>query len=148
MTTNERDVDERVREMMSRLTTAGGRRTASRQAILESIASAGSHPTAEEIARLVQSRFPSINLSTVYRTLDALAEQGVIQHVHFGHGPAVFHLAQDAHHHLYCEKCGSVEEIEPAKLRPLLRMLERVYGFSVDHRHFAIAGRCRGCRQS
>ncbi len=52
--------------------------------------------------------------STVYRFLDELERLGVVDHVHLGHGPAVYHLASDAHHHLVCDRCGAVEEVPEA----------------------------------
>lgn len=136
-----------VQQIMDRLAQAGGRRTASRQAIVEAIVEAGSHLTADEIAHRVQARFPSVNLSTVYRTLDALTELGIVDHVHFGHGRAVYHRTDEAHQHLVCEECGAVEELPVTRLRAFLEMLDRDFGFEVDRRHFAIVGRCRRCRQ-
>jgi Fe2+ or Zn2+ uptake regulation protein len=133
-------------EIVARLVEGGGRRTASRQAIAEVIAEAGSHFTAEEMARRVQHRFPSVNISTVYRTLDALADLGVVDHVHFGHGRAVYHLRDEAHHHLYCERCERVEELPADKLGSFVKLLEGEYGFELDRRHFAIVGTCRACR--
>jgi len=135
-----------VEEIVARLVGAGGRRTASRQAIVEVMAEAGSHFTAEEVAARVQARFPSINISTVYRTLDALTEAGVIDHVHFGHGRAVYHLSDEAHQHLYCERCQRVQELPADKIEPFVAMLRQDYGFTLDRRHFAIVGRCRTCR--
>ena len=133
---------------MSRFAQDGGRRTASRQAIVEAVLGANGHVTAEEIAGKVQKRFPSVNLSTVYRTLEALEGLGVVDHVHLGHGRAVYHRADEAHQHLFCESCEVVEELPVSKLAPLLGALERDYGFEVDRRHFAIVGRCRSCRSS
>ena len=134
-----------VEEILSRFTEAGGRRTASRQAIVEAVVGAGSHLTADEIARMVQARFPSVNLSTVYRTLEALEELRVVDHVHLGHGRAVYHLTDESHQHLFCERCERVEEVPISKLRPLFAMLEEEHGFELDRRHFAIVGRCRSC---
>jgi Fe2+ or Zn2+ uptake regulation protein len=139
-------LDRRVEEILTRFTAAGGRRTASRQAIVEAVVGASGHLTAEQIADEVQARFPSVNLSTVYRTLDALEELRVVDHVHLGHGRAVYHLTDQAHQHLFCESCERVEEIPVTKLQPLFGMLERQYGFELDRRHFAIVGRCRSCR--
>jgi Fe2+ or Zn2+ uptake regulation protein len=137
-----------VQQIMDRLAQAGGRRTASRQAIVEVIVEAGSHLTADEIAQHVHARFPSVNLSTVYRTLDALTELGIVDHVHFGHGRAVYHRTDEAHQHLVCEECGAVEELPVARLRAFLEMLDRDFGFEVDRRHFAIVGRCGRCRHA
>jgi Fur family transcriptional regulator, ferric uptake regulator len=103
--------------------------------------------TAEQIAATVQARFPSVNLSTVYRTLDALEELRVIDHIHLGHGRAVYHLTDETHQHLFCEQCERVQELPIAKLRPLFSLLEKEYAFQLDRRHFAIVGRCRDCAE-
>lgn len=141
-------MDDRVDAILERLAAGGGRRTASRQAIVEALVAAGSHTTAEDIAARVQRRFPSVNLSTVYRTLDALEDAGVVDHVHLGHGRAIYHLSEDDHQHLVCERCESVEELPASKLRTFLSLLDREYGFEVDRRHFAIVGLCRDCRRA
>jgi len=141
-------MDDRVEAILERLAAGGGRRTASRQAIVEAVVAAGSHTTAEDIAGRVQRRFPSVNLSTVYRTLEALEEAGIVDHVHLGHGRAIYHLSEDDHQHLVCERCETVEELPASKLRGFLSLLDREFGFEVDRRHFAIVGLCRDCREA
>lgn len=138
--------DPRIGSILQRLAEAGARRTAPRQAIVEALVASGGHVTADDLAARVQRRFPSVNLSTVYRTVDLLEEAGVIDHVHLGHGRAVYHLADEDHQHLVCEVCERVQELPAAELGPLIARLERQYGFEVDRRHFAIVGRCRRCR--
>jgi Fur family transcriptional regulator, ferric uptake regulator len=137
-----------VDDILDRLSAAGRRRTAPRQAIVEMLLAARGHVTADELADDVQRRFPSVNISTVYRTLDTLEDLGIVDHVHLGHGRAIYHLADDDHQHLVCEVCESVEEIPLAKLRPLLRTIETDHGFEVDRRHFALVGVCRRCRKT
>ena len=132
-------------EIMSRLVAAGGRRTPSRQAIIDVLLSADEHLSAEEIAARVQERMPIVTMSTVYRTLSALEEIGVLDHTHLGHGRAVYHFASSEHQHLFCERCGRVIELPPRKLDSFARMLERDFGFELDRRHFAIGGFCEGC---
>lgn len=138
----------RVDAIMERFAGAGGRRTAPRQAIVEALVAAGGHVTADEIATRVQERFPSVNLSTVYRTLEALEGLDVVDHVHLGHGRAVYHLAEEGHQHLFCERCERVEALPTARLAGLHEMLEREYGFRPDDRHFALVGLCRRCRKA
>ena len=135
-----------VEEIVGRLAEEGGRRTAARYAIVRTLVDAKGHVTADEVAAAVQREFPSVNISTVYRTLDTLEELGVVDHVHLGHGRAVYHLADADHQHLYCERCEHIEELPTDKLKPFLRMVERDYGFEVDRRHFAIVGICSKCR--
>jgi Fe2+ or Zn2+ uptake regulation protein len=148
MARNDSTADGKVAHIVSLLAGAGRRRTAPRQAIVEALVRSGGHVTADDVAAEVQSRFPSVNISTVYRTLECLEDLGVIDHVHLGHGRAVYHLVEEDHQHLVCEGCDSVEELPVAKLRPLIRAIERDHGFEVDRRHFAIVGLCRRCRAS
>jgi Fe2+ or Zn2+ uptake regulation protein len=133
-------------EVLDALASSGRRRTSARQVIVEAVLSAKGHVTADELAADVHRRFPSINISTVYRTLEALEEIDVIDHVHLGHGRAVYHLADEEHQHLVCESCERVIELPSSKLRPFLRSIERDHGFEVDRRHFAIVGLCAKCR--
>ncbi|MEX2394835.1 MAG: transcriptional repressor [Actinomycetota bacterium] len=135
-----------VEAVVARLVAAGGRRTAARYAIVELLLDAEGHVTADELADTVRTRFPSVNLSTVYRTLDTLEDLGVVDHVHLGHGRAVYHLADEEHQHLVCERCERVEELPAKKLKSFLAMIAKDYGFEVDRRHFAIVGVCRDCR--
>jgi Fe2+ or Zn2+ uptake regulation protein len=99
--------------ILALLRARGGRVTTSRRAILESFLGVGGHVTAEALTTRVQIGQPDVHESTVYRFLDELERLGVVDHVHLGHGPAVYHLASDAHHHLVCEGCGKVVEVPP-----------------------------------
>lgn len=124
------------------------RRTAPRQAILEALLGWSGHITAEDLTAQVQRRFPSVNTSTVYRTLEVLEDLGIVDHVHLGHGPAVYHLADHEHQHLVCERCNKVEDLPLGKMQPFMRMLDGEFGFEVSDRHFAIVGRCKACRST
>jgi Fur family transcriptional regulator, ferric uptake regulator len=138
-------VGSRVRDTLALLAERGMRRTAARQAILEELFAAEGHVTAETLAVAVRRRFPSVDVSTVYRTLDVLEELEIVDHVHLAHGPAVYHLAEDDHQHLVCEACGRIEELPSDRLRPFLSMLKGEFGFDVPRRHFAIVGLCAAC---
>ncbi|HLH29111.1 MAG TPA: transcriptional repressor [Acidimicrobiales bacterium] len=138
--------DPRVGEILDLLSSKGMRRTSARRAILETLLGEQSHLTAEDIAAEVRRRFPTVDLSTVYRTLDTLEQLGIIDHTHLSHGPAIFHLAGDDHQHLVCEQCGTVVEVPPDKLEPFLSALRTEFDFEVDRRHFALVGVCAGCR--
>lgn len=119
--------------------------TSARRAIIDVLLSGDAHLTADAIAEAVQRRHPNIHRSTVYRTIDTLAELGVVTHVHLGHGPSVFHLADETHHHLVCSRCGGVIELPARRLASLKRTVERDYGFRLDPAHFALGGTCASC---
>lgn len=136
----------RLEQLLELVRAHGGRVTTPRRAILSSLLELGSHVTAEELAEHVQERHPDIHLSTVYRTLDTLAKLEVIDHVHVGHGRAVFHMADETHHHVSCRRCGAVLEVPDSLFAELARQLEDDHAFALDHGHFALSGVCRRCR--
>lgn len=139
-------VETRVAEVLDQLAKQGMRRTAPRQAVLQALFASEGHISADELATQVQRQFPSVNVSTIYRTLDVLQELKIIDHVHLAHGPAVFHLAEHDHQHLVCERCAKVQEVPSAKMLPFLKMLEREFGYQLARRHFALVGLCEACR--
>lgn len=134
-----------VEDLLDGLRAAGLRITEPRRAVCRVLAeSPDSHLSPARIlerARVQAGR--SIDPSTVYRTLDALAGAGLVTHVHLGHGPGVYHLDRGpGHQHLVCEVCGRVEDVPLEDLAPLVRHLEERYRFVADGIHFALSGRC------
>lgn len=125
----------------------GGRVTTARREIVAVVLGGTEHEhlTADEIGRRIQDEHPEIALSTVYRSLDALAELGVLEHVHMGHGPAVYHLTHERHVHLVCRGCGAVLELPDDALVDLTAQIEGSTGFVIEPSHFAINGRCADC---
>lgn len=128
----------------------GGRVTAARRAIVTTMLGGDGHEhlTAEQVAARLQGTNPEIAVSTVYRSLDALEELGVVEHVHVGHGATVFHPAADPHLHLVCKVCGTVLEMPDATLRALGHEVLAAHGFTIEPRHFAINGTCQACSSS
>jgi Fe2+ or Zn2+ uptake regulation protein len=137
--------DDRLLALFASLRDRGERLTTARRALLTALARAEDHRTAEELAAEVRDAYPAIHRATIYRTLETLRRLGVVEHSHLGHGPAVYHLADDVHHHLVCEECGSVTEAASALFSGLEEGLRREYGFEMRSRHFAVTGRCAAC---
>ena len=138
--------DDRRERILADLRERGGRLTRARQALVDALLEAESHVTAEDLAESVQARHPEVHRSTIYRTLDALERAGIVDHVHLGHGRAVYHLSDDPHQHLVCEECGHVVEVPDRLFDDLGKTLRRRYGFTIRPNHFAVLGRCRACR--
>jgi Fur family ferric uptake transcriptional regulator len=69
----------------------------------------------------------------------------VLEHVHLGHGPSVYHRRDLDHVHVVCDTCGAVGELEPADLRPLAATVRARTGFRLAHPHFGLEGRCPAC---
>lgn len=133
---------ERILEL---LRGAGGRVTSARVALVTALVEARSHVTADDLAATVQRQHPEVHRSTIYRTLDALERLGVVDHVHLGHGRAVYHLADETHQHLVCDDCGAVVEVPEELFAELAARAEADYGFRIRPKHFAVPGVCRNC---
>jgi Fe2+ or Zn2+ uptake regulation protein len=138
--------EERLDAILDLVRRRGGRVTTSRRAIVAALLEAPHHVTADQLAETVQAVHPDVHQSTVYRTLDTLAELGVVDHVHLGHGPAVYHFTDQPHHHLVCRQCGRVEELPLSTMAPVERRIARDYSFQLDATHFALTGLCDACR--
>ncbi len=134
--------------IVAMLRARGGRVTSTRRATINVLLAGGKHRhlNAEQIAAEVRDRLPDVAESTIYRTLTALEEVGVVTHVHLGHGPSTFHLTNQTHRHLVCRRCEAVIEVPSYEFIELSRRLEDVYGFAMSSEHFAIVGECRTCR--
>lgn len=132
-------IEERVRE-------GGGRMTVQRRLVLEALARARHHTTAEDIVAYVRGKLPEIDASTVYRNLEALEALDAVTHTHLDGRATRWHRADvERHGHLVCRSCGSEEEIPLEVLAPLGRRLRERSGFQADLAHSAIAGICRQC---
>ncbi|HLI38273.1 MAG TPA: Fur family transcriptional regulator [Streptosporangiaceae bacterium] len=126
----------------------GYRATPQRQLVLEAVARLG-HATPEDVGTEVQQAAPSVNISTIYRTLELLEQLGMVTHAHLGHGAPTYHLAADADHvHLVCRECGRITEVSPDAVRALITALDTEHGFETDVGHLTVFGRCGSCRKA
>ena len=136
------------RDITGELSKQGYRLTPQRIMILSAIENSDNHISAEEIYAQIVAKYPNVNVSTVYRTLDLLKRLGLVTETDLGEGRVRYHPAEKGHHHhLVCQKCGAIIDLDEALLTPLKNALLREYKFSADLRHLAILGRCENCRK-
>ena len=134
--------------LAGKLRKLGYRLTPQRAMALSVIESSSGHISAEEIYAQVSAQYPGVNMSTIYRTLELLKQLGLIYEVDLGEGRIRYHPEEMGHHHhLVCQKCGAVTDIDESVLFPLQAVLLQAFGFSAELRHMAILGLCEKCRQ-
>ncbi len=137
---------ESTRNIAGELTKQGYRLTPQRLMILSAIEESDSHISAEEIHARIVARYPNVNVSTVYRTLELLKRLGLVTETDLGEGRVKYHPAEKGHHHhLVCQECGAIIDLDESLLTPLKSALLREYQFSADLKHLAILGRCLNC---
>jgi Fur family ferric uptake transcriptional regulator len=133
--------------IIASLRSSGHRLTPQRRVVVHAIASSPDHLTPAEIFQKVSRTHPSIGLVTVYRTLEVLAEQGLVCELHAGGACPSYTLGSpQTHHHLICSICGKVVDFAADDLQELENRLSRESGFAIDRRLLEMVGRCRTCR--
>lgn len=135
-------------EILSKLTAQGYRITPQRMMILDAVENAEDHISAEEILTLVCLQYPNVNISTVYRTLELLKQLELVTETDFGDGRVRYHsIKKGHHHHLVCQKCGGIIDVEETVFNTLKETLFKQYSFEAEIQHLAIFGTCKKCRQ-
>ena len=124
----------------------GYRMTPQREMIIEAIAHTSGHLTAEEIFDQVMQRIRSVNLATVYRTLDLLVARGLASRADLLDGRVVYATFRHGPHiHLVCRQCGAVINADHALIAPLGDSIQNSCNFSVDLNHVTLTGLCNDC---
>lgn len=133
-------------ELQETLRAKGYRLTPQRQLVLDAVTELG-HATPDETCAWVKERSSAVNISTIYRTLELLEELGLVKHAHLSHGAPTYHAATAPEHvHLICRDCGTIAEVSPVTVAPLVQQLERNEGFVADVGHLTVFGTCATCR--
>lgn len=133
-------------ELSARLRDSGHRLTPQRAAVLAAVERLG-HATPEQVYAEVRGASDSINLSTVYRTLELLDELGVIRHAHLSDRAPTYHARTDHEHvHLVCRGCRAVISVGEAAAAAALGPLVGEHDFEPDYGHLVVFGLCRSCR--
>jgi Fe2+ or Zn2+ uptake regulation protein len=128
------------------LRAAGYRVTPQRLVIQRTLAELDRHVGAEELLDAVAERLPNVSLPTVYATLEALEDAGLVRRVAAGRSRALYDSGPADHHHLVCRRCGAVEDLamEVPLERALALAAER--GFAVEGAEVVVRGLCGRCR--
>ncbi len=133
-------------DIVNKLSELGYRLTPQRIMILSAIENSNDHISAEEIYAQVMAKYPHVNISTVYRTLELLKRLDLVTETDLGGGRVRYHPAEKGHHHhLVCQECGIIIDLDESLLTSLKDALLREHKFIADLRHLAIFGRCVNC---
>lgn len=129
------------------LRSKGFRITHQRETIIEAIAHSGEHVSAEDVFSHIQASNHSANITTVYRTLELLVEQGLASRIDLGGGRVIYATYQHGPHiHLVCRQCGRVTDADQSLLLALTSQLKAGYRFAADLQHISVLGLCHECQ--
>lgn len=128
----------------------GLRNTRPRRLIAErlaALAALGADFTAHDLWQDLQTLDPHLGRATVYRAVDLLLDQGLLDRVPFADGTHRYRVCGDAHHHhLTCTECQRVVEVSECLPPELLAAITATTDFSIEGHSLELFGRCPACR--
>jgi len=148
-TTERINTAETTGRLQQALSNRGLRMTRQRRAILQVMDEAAEHLDVDQILERAQKVDPDVHLVTVYRTIDLLKKQGLIDELD------LLHLRGDRHYyeshaprdhiHVACLRCGKVREFESKLYEQLKAQIARDFGMKVTVSRTEVGGYCSDC---
>ena len=136
-------------DALARMRSESGRSGGARRVVVEFLGRQDCCLSAQEIHDGVRAGGARIGIASVYRTLDGLAELGLVQRVDLGDGISRFERADprgDHHHHLVCGDCGKVEPFQDPALETAIVNVAGGRGYDVAAYDVVLRGACADCR--
>jgi Fur family ferric uptake transcriptional regulator len=126
---------------------APGRSTRQRAAVASLLEETEDFVSAQQLHDRLRHRGDSVGLTTVYRTLQSLAETGMVDVVRTDEGEAVYRRCSSGshHHHLVCRGCGTAVEVEGPAVEAWAGKVAAEHGFTEVEHTLEIFGTCANC---
>ena len=125
----------------------GMRWTIQRQLILQIVQQHSGHLTIDDIHQEVSRTFPSLNRTTIYRTLETLRELGLVVQVNSQDDLRRYEMVSPKpHYHALCENCGADVEVDNAEVDQIRAEIAAKYGIKLQMEHFLGMTYCAHCK--
>ena len=130
-----------VDNLIERCRSEGLKATPQRIAIFKALEGNKNHPSAEDVYNLIRKDFPTVSLTTVYRTLETLVRMGELAELSMLKGVANYDPDTSSHHHIVCTSCGRCAKVCPSEAITGKQKTKKEKGkpFKIN------AGRCIKC---
>lgn len=134
-----------LKEALDTLKESGVRITPQRHAILEYLIKCESHPTADEIYKALESKFPNMSVATVYNNLRVFRDVGLVKELTYGDQSSRFDFTTTEHYHAICEQCGKIVDFQYPGLDEVEHFAEHVTEYRISHHRLEVYGLCPDC---
>ncbi|MTT33263.1 peroxide-responsive transcriptional repressor PerR [Terrilactibacillus sp. BCM23-1] len=136
-----------IQDAINRLKDTGVRITPQRHAILEYLIVSMTHPTADEIYKSLEHKFPNMSVATVYNNLRVFKKTGLVKELTYGDSSSRFDFVSSEHYHMICNSCGKIVDFHYPGLDEVESLAEQVTGFQVDGHRMEVYGTCPECQK-
>lgn len=138
-------IDDKLQIAIETLKKSGVRITPQRHAVLEFLLTSMTHPTADDIYKALEEKFPNMSVATVYNNLRILREIGLVRELTYGDDSSRFDSNMNDHYHIICEECGKIVDFHYPTLDEIESLAEKVSGFNISHHRMELYGKCEDC---
>ena len=123
------------------------RNTRQRAEVLALLAGTGEFRSAQQLYAALRDRGIAVGLTTVYRTLQLLADADEVDHMRLPDGEQLYRRCGRArhHHHLVCRECGATVEVEGPAVERWAADLAASHGFTDVSHTLEVFGLCPAC---
>ncbi|WP_290429016.1 peroxide-responsive transcriptional repressor PerR [Ectobacillus sp. JY-23] len=140
-------VKEELKEALEVLKSTGVRITPQRHAVLEYLVASMSHPTADEIYKALEGKFPNMSVATVYNNLRVFKEVGIVKELTYGDASSRFDYVTGHHYHVICEDCGKIVDFPYQGLDEIEAKAAEQTGFLIKNHRLELYGVCPDCAE-
>ena len=120
-------------------------RTRSQERILKLLKSLNRSVSAQDIYLELRNNDQNMGLATVYRSLDALKREGLVQVRTLATGESLYSVVQQDQHHLTCLECGASIPINECPVHQLETELQESHSFKIYYHTLEFFGLCDRC---
>lgn len=138
--------EKKLQEAIVTLKDSGVRITPQRHAVLEFLLNSMTHPTADEIYKALEGKFPNMSVATVYNNLRVFKDIGLVKELTYGDSSSRFDCNTTEHYHVICESCGKIVDFHYPSLDEVESLAEQVTGFDVSNHRMEVYGICSDCQ--
>ncbi len=120
--------------------------TSARVAVLEMLAQRKKPIAVIEIENYLDQKKIQVDQVTIYRMLDAFLKKNLITRLDFQEGKFRYEFFGQDHHHLICEDCGHIEDVDICPVEKIENQIARTQNFAVTRHALEFFGFCGACR--
>jgi Fur family transcriptional regulator, ferric uptake regulator len=125
------------------------RATRQGSAVRDALSAAGGFRSAQDVYAALRADGENVGLSTVYRHLQSLADDGQVDVIYTPDGETTYRYCGRArerhHHHLVCRTCGQAEEIEGRAIEKWAETVAAKHGYTAVDHTVELFGLCAAC---
>lgn len=122
--------------------------TPQRLAVYSALKNTKSHPSAEDIHKMLITDNPSISLATVYKTLDSFKSAGLIKELNLCFEHSNYDADISNHQHIVCTSCRCVFDVYYTPETTMREEVEKISGFKIDEEQVVFYGTCPECAKN